>query len=180
MSERAGAFADLFRGLGIDLSFLMKPSNSSLATSLINLSPKHKVLLVHNTYTSSAEVGALNEWKGAATLCLCPNANMYIEGRLPDIPLLASCNAPLVVGTDSLASNTQLSILDELKTISKHYPQFSLQELLEWATINGATYFGWDDILGTIKIRKKPGIVNISGLEEGFKLKSSSLAKRVA
>ena len=55
------------------------------------------------------------------------------------------CN--IVVGTDSLASNHQLSILEELKTISKNFPHIKTETLLQWATINGAKALQMDDTI---------------------------------
>ena len=65
------------------------------------------------------------------------------------------------MGTDSLASNWSLDILDEMRTIKKHFPQLPLAELLTWATRNGAEALHFDD-LGSFDAGKKPGVVNLS------------------
>ena len=72
------------------------------------------------------------------------------------------CN--IVVGTDSLASNHQLNILEELKTISKKFPQISIETLLQWATINGARALQMDDTLGSFEKGKQPGVVLIENV----------------
>jgi len=72
---------------------------------------------------------------------LCPGANLYIEDRLPDIPMLHHQNVTLTLGTDSLASNDLLSILEEIKTISAYYPETDHKDLLRWGTLNGARAF---------------------------------------
>ena len=72
-----------------------------------------------------------------------------------------------MLGTDSLASNDQLSIWEEIRTISVAYPAIPLSELLTWATINGAKALGCDDIYGSFEKGKKPGIVLIESTEDG-------------
>jgi aminodeoxyfutalosine deaminase len=144
---------------------------------------------VHNTYTSAEEIlstknQALNKLQTSNLklqtsdiancllptanffYCLCPNANLYIENTLPDIEMLIKANAKITIGTDSLASNHQLSILEELKTISNSFPNIKLQTLLTWATKNGAEFLGFDKELGTIEKGKKPGLVWVKEMEK--------------
>jgi cytosine/adenosine deaminase-related metal-dependent hydrolase len=83
--------------------------------------------------------------------CLCPNSNLYIEQKMPPVDLLVSEGCPIVIGTDSLSSNTSLSIINELKTIHSHFPSFSLETLIGWATINGAKALGEDMNTGSIE-----------------------------
>ena len=55
-----------------------------------------------------------------------------------------------------------------------------LDELLRWATINGAKALGIEDMYGTIEIGKRSGIVNITGVDlENFSLTPQSWARRV-
>ncbi len=73
----------------------------------------------------------------------------------------------IVLGTDSLASNDQLSILEEMKTIQENAAQVDLASLLQWATVNGARALQMNDVLGSFEKGKRPGIVlieNTSGL----------------
>ena len=76
-------------------------------------------------------------------------------------------NQKCTIGTDSLASNWSLSVLDELKTITKNSPEISLETLLKWATINGAEFLGIDTQFGSIEKGKKPGINLITQVDLG-------------
>ena len=87
--------------------------------------------------------------------CFCPNANIYIEDRLPDIPLFLKHKTRIVLGTDSLASNHQLSILEEMKTIKKTFRLISTSELLLWATSNGAAALSFEKSLGDFQEGKE-------------------------
>ncbi|MFP3859992.1 MAG: amidohydrolase family protein, partial [Bacteroidales bacterium] len=64
----------------------------------------------------------------------------------------------ILIGTDSLASNTHLSILKEMITLQNNFPELSFEQLLKWATLNGARALGIDDYAGALEKGKKPGI----------------------
>ena len=63
----------------------------------------------------------------------------------------------ITLGTDSLASNHQLNILAEMQTLQE-YKNISFEELLTWATLNGAKFLGIDSQYGSLSVGKKPGI----------------------
>jgi cytosine/adenosine deaminase-related metal-dependent hydrolase len=164
-TSKEGNVRDLLSALGIDDSPFTPSGKSSLQTYLDWLSADHPFLLVHNTYTRRDDVQYAHSRLKEVHWCLCPNANIYIENRLPDLDMLISEGANLCIGTDSLASNHQLNILAELHTIKKHYPQTEWETLLTWATKNGARAMQMDEQIGTIAPGKKPGLVQITDLE---------------
>ena len=94
--------------------------------------------------------------------CTCPKANLYIEDTLPNYNIFNP--EKLCVGTDSLASNNSLSILEELQII-KNNSNFDLNTLLKIASKNGAEALGFSN-LGTFEKGKTPGVNLISGLSE--------------
>jgi cytosine/adenosine deaminase-related metal-dependent hydrolase len=81
------------------------------------------------------------------------------------------------VGTDSLASNHQLNILEELKTISKYFTNIPLEEQLQWATLNGAQALGFEH-LGSFEKGKNPGVVLIDQIENKA-ITKNSIANRL-
>lgn len=163
-----GPFKALFDFLKIDTEHFKGSPNSSLFHSLNKISNEHTLILVHNVHTSETDLKRLAAKNKPPVLywCLCPNANIYINGRLPDIALLTKYNCRLVVGTDSLASNTSLNILDELRTLQKYFPSLGTPELLKWATINGAEALRINENYGSMEKGKNPGIVLIEGVME--------------
>ena len=126
---------------------------SALKTTLPKL-PKAPTLLVHNTYTSIDDVQWAESQKNNLYWCTCPNANLYIEGVLPNYNIFQY--SKMTIGTDSLASNYTLSIWDEVQTIRK-YTDLDLHTLLTWACKNGAEFLQLDN-LGTFEKGKKPGV----------------------
>jgi cytosine/adenosine deaminase-related metal-dependent hydrolase len=122
------------------------------------------LILVHNTFVREEHIKKL---KGRSDLywCLCPNSNLYIEQKMPPVDLLAGEGCKIVIGTDSLSSNSSLSILEELKTLQLYFPSISLETLIGWATINGAKALGEDIQFGSIEPGKKPGLVLLRNID---------------
>jgi cytosine/adenosine deaminase-related metal-dependent hydrolase len=75
--------------------------------------------------------------------------------------MLSDSGIPLVIGTDSLASNDVLDIYHELEVIHEYFPQIPWKELFKWATINGASALGMDSQLGSFDKGKTPGVVQV-------------------
>jgi cytosine/adenosine deaminase-related metal-dependent hydrolase len=158
---------------------------NSLPSSMAHLPKCNPVLLIHNTYTRREDINWAQLYSMLTWWCFCPNANLYIENRLPDFQLFFDMSCKIVVGTDSLASNNSLSIVEELKTISSNikYQISNIEKLdmiLKWATLNGAELFRFDKDLGSIERGKKPGlnlITNIS--KEPFELTEFSKVEKL-
>lgn len=162
--SRTGHFLKLYEFLGLDISFFTSGGKTSLQTYLPSLSTAAKTLLVHNTFTSHADLEFASATHPNLYWCLCPNANLYIENRLPDVEMLKAAGVKITLGTDSLASNHQLSILDEMRVLQEQ-KGVTFGELLLWATLNGAAFLTKDAELGSFEKGKRPGINLIENLD---------------
>lgn len=166
---KEGRVPELLRLFNIDDSSFIPSGKSSLQTYLEWMSPGHPYIFVHNTRSKREDVRFAHSHTKEAYWCLCPNANLYIENKLPDIDMLISEGANICIGTDSLASNHQLCILSELYSIKQHFPHLDWEMLLSWATLNGARALQMQDTLGKIGPGKTPGILQLSGLDNAGK-----------
>ncbi len=126
---------------------------SALKTVLPKM-PKTSTLLVHNTYTSQADIQWAEAQYENLFWCTCPKANLYIEGRLPNYKNFKE--SVMTIGTDSLASNHTLSIWEEVQTILAK-TNLDLNTMLTWACKNGAEFLQLKD-LGSFEKGKKPGV----------------------
>ena len=106
-----------------------------------------KNLLVHNTFTKKEDI--IDTY-----YCTCPKANLYIENSLPSYNIFDT--EKLCVGTDSLASNDSLSIMQEILVIYQN-SDFNFNTLLKIACKNGAEALGIEH-LGTFQKGKTPGV----------------------
>lgn len=78
---------------------------------------------------------------------------------MPPVDLFRRKGVRIVLGTDSLASNHGLSIREEMRVLKKHFPDLSLEEMLSWATRNGAEALGMEAELGSFEKGKRPGVL---------------------
>ncbi|MEN9331057.1 MAG: hypothetical protein RLZZ94_147 [Bacteroidota bacterium] len=122
------------------------------------------LILVHNVKTTPEEIAKANRINDNLYWCLCVNANEYITGETPDLINYNNDSLNVVIGTDSLASNKQLSVWEELKTINKLNNQIPFERFIKWATINGARALQLDNKLGKIKPGYAPGLIQISNI----------------
>jgi cytosine/adenosine deaminase-related metal-dependent hydrolase len=175
-----GDFISFYNRLNFDTSSIPAINNTAIYYALDHLMPTRNNLFVHNTLTTVAEIEAANQKLGNTSVfwATCPNANLYIENRLPSYQAFTATDAQLTIGTDSLTSNWQLNILEEMKTILKYQSYLDFETVLNWATLNGAKALGFENDLGSIEVGKSPGLVLIENMQDG-KLTSSSVSKKI-
>ncbi len=162
---KTGGFIDFYKDFKISLEKFEATGKPSIQYALQYMNPKARTLFVHNTMTDEKDIKFAQNWSDKTYWATCPNANLYIENRLPNYQVFIDNDVKMTIGTDSLTSNWRLSILSEMKTISKYQSYVSFETLLKWATINGAEALGMDDELGSLEIGKQPGINLLTGLD---------------
>lgn len=170
-NSKSGDYLRLYETIKVPIDYFKATEKSSLQTIISSLNKKVNTLLVHNTFTNKQDIEVAKNNHQQLYWCLCPNANLYIENTLPDINLLNSSNCSLTLGTDSLASNANLSIVDEINTILKHHANISIELLLNAATYNGAKFLGIENQFGLLKKNKKCGINLIEGQSGNYSVK---------
>lgn len=174
----AGPLRDSYEKSGIMPEFPETPADHTTAV-LNEVTGSGNLLLVHNTFADRDTIREVKKRKNTFW-CLCPGSNMYISNKLPPADILVSEGCSIVIGTDSLASNNKLSILTELKILQKHFPSFSLEELIRWATIYGARALGKEQNYGSIEPGKKPGLLLLENIDlPNMKLLPESSVKRL-
>ncbi len=172
-----GAYLKLFKIFGINESPFPITGKSSIRSYLPYFNNGQTIFLIHNTFMPEEDIVWANEYATANGLklvyCLCINANLYIENKIPPVALFIKHNCDLVLGTDSYSSNWQLSIAKEMQSLLKvvgvstnhggiNHDLLSKEIILQMATINGAKALEWEDELGSFEKHKKPGVVLLS------------------
>ena len=161
-----GEYLKLFKIFGIDKSPFPVTGKSSIRSILPYFTNGQTIFLIHNTFMPEEDVIWANEYAATNGLklvyCLCINANLYIENKVPPIDLLMKHNCHIVLGTDSYSSNWQLSIAKEMEAIRKHFPHIPEATILQWATSNGAKALQWYDELGSFEKKKNAGVTLLS------------------
>lgn len=178
LEKQSGPLMESYKNSGILPSKLEMAADHASAV-LNEITPSGNLILVHNSFADKELIEKIRIRKNLY-MCLCPNSNKYIENTIPPVDMLIDENCELVTGTDSLASNTSLSILGELITLQESFPSLSIEELIKWGTINGAKALGEDDKFGKIEPFKKPGLVLIQNADlVNMKLLKDSFVRRL-
>lgn len=170
-----GDFEAMYQRMGVKKTEAHGTGENAIRYHLPQM-PSNKTLLVHNTFTNKADIDFALATHKDLYWCLCPNANVYIENNLPDLTLFIDPKVKVTLGTDSLASNHQLSILAEMQTLQQK-KRVPFDELLTWATINGAEFLGIAEQYGSFEVGKTPG-VNLIELGSA-KIIKSKIVKRL-
>jgi aminodeoxyfutalosine deaminase len=157
--------SDLFLRFQIKSETFPSKGLSSLQTISDYFPEMAKILLVHNVSTSLSDIECVENLSSRIFWISCPNSNLYISRRLPDYGKFRSMKCKIALGTDSLATNSSLSILDEILTIHSFFPEIPFEELIRWGTINGARALGLDKMFGSFEKGKKPGVVLLQNLD---------------
>ncbi len=176
--KKEGSFVELYQALGISIDHFKASGKSSVQTYLSSLFGKTNLLLVHNTFTREEDLLWLKNNYPEIWFCFCAKANQYIENELPPIHKISSQFKNNTIGTDSLASNNSLSILEEMKAIQHAEKDILLSDLITWGCLNGARFLGIENWAGSIEKGKMPGINLITEIKEG-KLTNESEVKKL-
>lgn len=146
----------------------------------IDIELNKKILLVHNTCSDEQSVREATSRLQNLYWAICPLSNLFIHDALPPLDLLRRFNSRITLGTDSLSSNDNLSMVDEIKCIHKYFPNIPLSEILEWSSYNGAQFLGIEDKFGSLEKGKNPGIVLVDNIDwDNMKLTEESRSVRL-
>ena len=136
------------------------------------------ILLVHECCMDQEGIDAVKAVMNHPFVAVCPLSNLFIHNALPPIDLMRRNGLKVCVGTDSLSSNDDLRIVDELFCLQRNFPEVPLGELFTWASRNGAEFLSKPEF-GTLEAGKKPGLVLVDHLDAEGRLTASSKSHRL-
>jgi cytosine/adenosine deaminase-related metal-dependent hydrolase len=113
---------------------------------------------VHAVQVSDEDIDLMAE--SHCSICICPRSNHHLSVGLPPVEKFLSRGIPVGLGTDSLASNTSLSLWDEMCFLKQAVPSLASSDILRMATISGAFVLGREDF-GSIEIGKGTPLIYI-------------------
>lgn len=168
--KKDGDFVELYEFLRIPIDHFKPSGYSSLQTYLAHMGVCKNLVLVHNTFSSKEDIEFAKKLHDEVYWCLCPNANLYIEDKLPDLNNFLSETVRVVIGTDSLASNHSLSVVDEINVLLGDFNRVKIADVLKWATYNGAEALGIETSFGGFIKERNAGINHLSYSANHLKL----------
>lgn len=171
-----GSLYEWYLREGFECDFLGYTSPANRLTQCVP--PTKSTILVHCTDIDQRDIEQIaSHFTSKVYWALSPRSNRYISNCEPSsYRLLRQSGATICIGTDSLASNRSLSMVEELK-LFKDVP---LAELLQWATFNGAEALGISDRYGSLEEGRCSSLVQISGIDLSTEqLTEHSTARRI-
>jgi len=96
------------------------------------------------------------------TLVTCPRSNSHTGAGLPPLADFYASGVSVAVGTDSLASVSDLNVFAELAAMRALAPLVPASTLLDSATRQGARALGFDAEFGTIEPGKRARLLAVS------------------
>lgn len=148
---RSGSFVPFLRDLDVwDPSGLAEDTQHVLGL-LNGLAP---TLIVHGNYLAPDENIPPN-----CTLVYCPRTHTAFGHGPHPFPHFLERGLRVALGTDSLASNPDLSILAEMRHLHRSYPDVPGAVLLRMATLWGAKALGWAKETGSLEAGKSADLV---------------------
>ncbi len=139
--QERGFYEDVFTGAGFDIA---GPVQYLHSLGVLN----SRTLCVHAIHVSDNEITLLKETN--AKVCLCPGSNRFLQvGKAPVAAYLRQGLLP-ALGTDSAASNPELSIWREMRLLAEDHPEVVPYDILKMATLGGAAALGIEAEYGTL------------------------------
>jgi aminodeoxyfutalosine deaminase len=120
------------------------------------LSPR--LLAVHGVKLDDAELRTLAAH--GTTLVTCPRSNVWVGSGNPPIARFYASGVRVAIGTDSLASATDLNLFSELALMHHLAPEIPPAQLLASATREGARALGFDD-LGAVTAGARARLITV-------------------
>ena len=111
-----GPFQDLLAGLGV-WPISPAPRLHSAADWISQLARAPRGSVVHGTFLDETALNRLIRHRDRLCLVVCPRTTLRLAGALPALAQWRQAGLRLAVGTDSRASNPDLSILAECRTL---------------------------------------------------------------
>lgn len=173
--QRQGSLWEWYERMGWECDFL---SYASPAKRIVeSIAHDKRVVLVHGCEATSDDIKTIDKhFTAPATWALCPESNRYISDAKPPVEMLRSMGSHIAIGTDSLASARELSMIENMRLLG----DIPLAEMLTWATKNGAEAMGLSSKIGTIEVGKSPGLVLVEDVDlHNMRLTPQSRTRRI-
>ena len=141
------------------------PYDVSAVERLIACVPRDRrvILVVHNCLVTQEVIDrVMDHFTVPVWWSLCPGSDRYLFRRRTPVELLRRNGLNICIGTDSLAANDSMSLLNELRLLGEEVP---LAERLRWITSCGAAALGIGESMGSLEPGRRPGLVLLRGFD---------------
>lgn len=160
LSQTSGAFVPFLRNLGVWEADAFRSGMRTL-DYLRRLAELDHALVIHGNYLDEEEIDFLSACPNLSVV-YCPRTHAYFGHRPHPWQRLLECGVRVALGTDSRASNPDLSVWSELLYLRRVQTGFDPARLLQMATAGGAAALGLSEETGSISVGKWADLAVIS------------------
>ncbi|MGR3317412.1 MAG: amidohydrolase family protein [Candidatus Anammoxibacter sp.] len=148
LTEGKGPFVDFLSRFRMMYDGWKPPGSSPIEYLESSGILKKQPLLVHCNYISDNDVSLIQ--MAEASVVYCPRSHNFFGHKDHPFEKLIDKGINVAIGTDSLASNDSLSILDEMKFVYNNVPNILPETVVSMGTINGAKALRLGDKIGKL------------------------------
>jgi len=160
LASASGPFRDILveRSMWDDKAI---PQGTKPLDYLKMLARAPRSLAVHGNYFSNEEIQFLSEQRDRMSVAYCPRTHYYFDHSEYPLEKMLSAGVQVALGTDSRASNPDLSLLEEMRFVARRYPKISPSQILELGTLSGAQALGMADEVGSLAPGKWANLIAV-------------------
>lgn len=159
LNHRRGPFVDLLKELGLWDPDILK-EGVRLSDYLAPLAELTCALAIHGNYFGAAEIEFLKQTPQISVV-YCPRTHHYFRHTLHPWLLMIEQGINVALGTDSRASNPDLSLWNELLFLREQFPDVATELILECGTLAGARALGLSQEVGSLTAGKRADLALI-------------------
>ncbi len=154
LNSHSGPFVELLTDLDAwDPSAL--PRGIQPLDYLKMLATAHRVLVIHGNLLTDEEIALIGAQADRMSVVYCPRTFAYFaHGRYP-LQKLLNAGVNVALGTDSRASNPDLSVLEEMRFVALDQATVPPHSILRMGTLAGAKALGVADVAGSLRPGKR-------------------------
>jgi cytosine/adenosine deaminase-related metal-dependent hydrolase len=118
-------------------------------------------IVAHLNELAESDFELLQNAKGQFHVVHCPRSHDYFKHNQFPFQRLHSLGFNICLGTDSLASNENLSLFAEMRAFQRSEPGISPDEILKMVTVNPAMALHQENMIGRIRPRLRADLIAI-------------------
>jgi len=164
-SDRSGPLFEFLKTIGRDMADCGGTTPLALFLDFLKpISPNQlsQWMVVHLNALSGSDLLSLAGLESKFHVVHCPRSHQYFGHRAFRYDYLRELGFTICLGTDSLASNDDLDLFEEMRLFSELHPQSSCREIVEMVTVNPARALRCENLVGQIRAGSYADLVAIA------------------
>lgn len=145
----SGSFREVYSRIGLPLA----QDRMQIDQAIELLSRFDRALLVHGNYLTVQQLDQVAQ--STTAIVYCPRTHRHFQHQTYPLAEILQRDIPLLLGTDSRASNPNLDMWMECRQAAVAHPDWPAADLLAAATTRAAEYLGISDRLGSLNPGKR-------------------------